>query len=75
MAIGFDPGDRAVEALLVVLIGLGKLGGKPGEVELELMTLSRTRIISAASSAPLSGAMAPPHSPRLTYTNIRLEVK
>src|SRR5207245_4644264 len=37
MAIGFDPGDGAVEALLVVLLGLGELGRKAGEVELELI--------------------------------------
>src|SRR5712691_2298524 len=39
MAVGLEPGDRAVEALPVVLVGLGELGGQTGELELLLIDL------------------------------------
>src|SRR5712691_452719 len=39
VAVGLQPGDRAVEALPVVLIGLGELGGQTGELELFLIDL------------------------------------
>src|SRR5713226_5393574 len=33
MAIGFDPGNRAIETFLVVFVGLGKLSRHRGELE------------------------------------------
>src|SRR5216684_9334811 len=39
VAAGLEPGDRALEALPVVLIGRGKLGGQIGELELLLIDL------------------------------------
>src|SRR5260370_24945397 len=39
VAPGLEPGDRAVEALPVVLIGLRELGGQTGELELVLIDL------------------------------------
>src|ERR1700682_3244331 len=39
MAVGLEPGDRGLEALPVVLIGLGELGGQVGELELLLIDL------------------------------------
>src|SRR6267378_2480313 len=35
MAIGLDPGDRAVETFLIVLVGLGKLSRDRGELEID----------------------------------------
>ena len=37
VAVGFDPGDRAFEALLVVLVGLRECSGGFGELEVELV--------------------------------------
>src|ERR1700738_660293 len=37
VAVGFDPGDRALEALLVVLVGVRECGGGFGELEVELV--------------------------------------
>src|SRR5713226_6817185 len=42
MAVGLEPGDRALEALPVVLIGGGELGGQVGELELLLIDLPAT---------------------------------
>src|SRR5216684_969210 len=39
VAAGLQPGDRALEALPVVLIGRGELGGQVGELELLLIDL------------------------------------
>src|SRR6266478_8730913 len=39
VAVGLDPCDRAVEALPVVLIGLGERGGEDRELELVLVDL------------------------------------
>src|SRR5260370_28928361 len=39
MAVGLEPGDRALEALPVILIGRGELGGQVGELELLLVDL------------------------------------
>src|SRR5260370_15589231 len=39
MAAGLEPGDRALEALPVVLIGGGELGGQVGELEFVLVDL------------------------------------
>src|SRR5438445_11440866 len=39
VASGFDPRDRAVEALPVVLVGLGELSGEDRELELVLIDL------------------------------------
>src|SRR5712692_8155500 len=42
VAVGLEPGDRALEALPVVLVGLGELGGQVGELELVLIDLLAT---------------------------------
>jgi len=39
MAVGFEPADRALKALPVVLIGLSELGGQVGKLELLLIDL------------------------------------
>src|SRR5712692_5409724 len=39
MAVGLEPADWALEALPVVLIGRGELGGQVGELELLLIDL------------------------------------
>src|SRR5229473_677000 len=42
VAVGLEPGDRALEALPVVLIGRGELGRQVGELELLLIDLLAT---------------------------------
>jgi hypothetical protein len=42
MADDLEPGDRGLEALPVVLIGRGELGGQVGELELLLIDLLAT---------------------------------
>src|SRR5713101_6051479 len=39
VAVGLEPGNRAVEALPVVLVGIGKLCGQTGELQLVLIDL------------------------------------
>src|ERR1700737_12992 len=52
MTVGLDPGNRAVETLLVVLVGLGKLSRDRGELAIDHIDSRLYSISFAPSSAP-----------------------
>jgi hypothetical protein len=72
MAVGLEPGDRALETLPVVLVGLGEPGRQVGELELLLIDL-----LAAANQLGgerLAGLGASPQTPASMLEIVRTSV-
>src|ERR1700730_6869823 len=61
VAVGFDPGDRALEALLVVLVGFRECSGGFGELEVELVD-GEGELDYALTQCRSTHTTPPPHS-------------